>query len=95
MTVLLDKLNDDELDFTVCFTDTDGVKGVYDFLDIIHYQSKEYIIVAPKDADGYVDIFEVISDSGEEKYRREENDEILDRVFEMFRIKNEDEFDFF
>lgn len=94
MSLLLNQLNDDELDFTVRFTDTDGNAGVYDFLDIVNYENEEYVVVSPKDDDGYVDIFKIIIDGGNELYERVEDDETLENVFDIFRIKNEDEFDF-
>lgn len=94
MSLLLNQLKDDDLDFTVKFTDTDGVKGEYDFLDIVLFEKKEYVVVAPKDSDGYVDIFEIIADGNTEQYKRVEDDRILDEVFEIFKLKNEDEFDF-
>ena len=94
MSLLLNQLKDDELDFTVRFTDTDGNSGTYDFLDIVHFENEEYVVVSPKDADGYVDIFRVIPRDGSEDYERVENDDILEEVFEIFKIKNEDEFDF-
>ncbi len=94
MSLLLNQLNDDELDFTVRFTDTDGVEGVYDFLDIINFEKSEYVVVAPQDNDGYVDIFRVIPSEKSEEYERVSDDRILEEVFEIFKIKNEDEFDF-
>lgn len=94
MSVLLNQLNDDELDFTVRFTDTDGNEGIYDFLDIVNLEENEYIVVAPKENDGYVDIFKVIPDGENENYERVEDDRILEAVFEIFKIKNEDEYDF-
>lgn len=94
MSLLLNQLNDDELDFTVRFTDTDGNEGVYDFLDIVNFENEEYVVVAPKDDDGYVDIFKIIIDGSDELYERVYDDTVLENVFEIFRIKNEDEFDF-
>lgn len=94
MSLLLNQLNDDELDFTVRFTDTEGNEGEYEFLDIVHFEKEEYVVVAPDDGDGYVDIFRVIPDGDKENYERIYDEDILDRVFEIFRIKNEDEFDF-
>ena len=94
MSKLLEQLNDEELDFTVRFTDTDGVEGEYEFLDIVHRDEIEYVVVSPLDDDGYVDIFRVQYLDGEERYIRETDDKVLDEVFEKFRIKNEDEFDF-
>ncbi len=94
MSHLLNQLNDDELDFTVRFTDTEGNEGEYEFLDIVNFENGEYVVVAPKDGDGYVDIFRVIPDGDSEKYERAYDEAVLDGVFEIFRIKNEDEFDF-
>ena len=94
MSKLLEQLNDEELDFTVRFTDTDGVKGEYEFLDIVYLDEIEYIVVSPLDDDGYVDIFRVQYLGAEERYIRETDDKILDEVFEVFRLKNEDEYDF-
>lgn len=94
MSKLLEQLKDDELDFTVKFTDTDGVRGEYEFLDIVLYEKNEYAVVAPTDADGYVDIFRIMQVNDKELYVRITDDETLTRVFEIFRIKNEDEFDF-
>lgn len=94
MSELLNQLRDDELDFTVRFTDTDGVSGVYEFLDIVLYKENEYVIVEPEDGDGYVDIFRITVRDGKEEYERETDDTALEEIFEIFRKKNEDEFDF-
>ena len=94
MSLLLNQLNDDELDFTVRFTDTEGNDGEYEFLDIVNFDKDEYVVVAAEDGDGYVDIFRVIPDGDSEKYERVYDEAVLDGVFEIFRIKNEDEFDF-
>ncbi len=94
MSELLNQLKDDELDFTVRFTDTDGISGVYEFLDIVLYKGNEYVIVEPENGDGYVDIFRIIITNGKEEYERETDDNALEEIFEIFRKKNEDEFDF-
>lgn len=94
MSELLSQLKDDELDFTVRFTDTDGVFGEYEFLDIVLYKEDEYAVVAPLDGDGYVDIFKILKKDSGEAYERENDDGVLENVFEIFKIKNEDEFDF-
>lgn len=94
MSALLDMLNDDELDFTVTITDTDGVKAEYEFLDIVLYENNEYAVLLPSDDEENVDIFKIIPDGKKEKYARVTDDKTLDAVFEIFRVKNEDEFDF-
>ncbi len=94
MSELLNQLNDEDLDFTVKFTDTDGNYGEYEFLDIILYKNHEYVVVEPVDSDGYVDIFLVTEKDGKEAYQRETDDNSLEEIFEIFKKKNEDEFDF-
>lgn len=94
MSELLDQLKDEELDFTVRFTDTEGVNGEYEFLDIVLYKGSEYAVVSPLDADGYVDIFKIVDSNGKESYDRVKDDDTAEEIFEIFKIKNEDEFDF-
>ena len=94
MSELLKQLNDDEMDFTVRFTDTDGTFCAGEFLDIVNYNGDEYVITDPCDGEGYVDIFLVTEKNGKEAYKRVSDDGILEAVFEIFRVKNEDEFDF-
>lgn len=94
MSDLLNKLNDEEMDFSVTITDTDGIKATYEFLDIVFLNELEYVILEPEDGDGYVDIFRVIKTSKGEAYQRITDDRLLDEIFEVFRKKNEDEFDF-
>lgn len=94
MSDLLNKINDEELDFTVTIKDTDGIKATYEFLDIVFLNETEYIVLAPEDGDGYVDIFKVIKTTEGEAYQRITEDSLLDKIFEIFRRKNEDEFDF-
>lgn len=94
MSKILEQLNDEELDFTVRFTDADGIKNESEFLDIVHRDGIEYLVVSPLEDDGFVDIFRIQYLNGEEIYIRETTEEVLDEVFEIFRIKNEDEFDF-
>lgn len=94
MSELLNQLNDDELDFAVSFKDTDGNINKGEFLDIVLYEKNEYVIIDPEDSEGYVDIFRIMHVNGKEVYVRVTDDKVLDGVFEVFRIKNEDEFDF-
>lgn len=94
MSELLNKLNDEELDFTVTIKDTDGVKASYEFLDIVFLNELEYVVLSPLDGDGYVDIFRVIKTTNGEAYQRVTDEALLDEIFEIFRRKNEDEFDF-
>ena len=94
MSKLLEQLKDDELDFTVEITDTDNIKAKYEFLDIVLYENEEYAVLSPLNDDGYVDIFKIIQKGADELYERATDGKVLFEVFEIFKIKNEDEFDF-
>ena len=94
MSELLKQLNDDELDFTVRFTDAEGTFCAGEFLDIVNYCDTEYAVIDPCDGEGYVDIYRISTKNGKEQYERVTDDGVLDAVFEIFRVKNEDEFDF-
>ncbi len=94
MSELLSQLKDEEEDFSVTITDTDGLTATYEFLDIVLYNNNEYAILDSRDGDGYVDIFRIIGVNGTECYARVTDDDTAEAVFEVFRIKNEDEFDF-
>ncbi len=94
MSELLSQLNDEEEDFSVTITDTAGITATYEFLDIVLYKGLEYAILEAEDSEGYVDIFRILGVNGKECYARVTDDATAEAVFEVFRIKNEDEFDF-
>lgn len=94
MLDLLSQIKDDDFEPVVKITDTQGVTAEYEFLDIVNYNNVEYAVLCPIDSDGYVDIFRIVVVNGDEKYSRVEDDETLTKVFDIFKVKNEDEFDF-
>ena len=94
MSEILNQLNDDDLDPIVTITDTDGVTGRYEFLDIVFLGDREYLVVTDPDSDGDLEFFRVLPDVGGEAYRRVEYDETLLSIFEIFRREHADEFDF-
>lgn len=94
MPDILSQIKDDDFEPVVKITDIQGFTGEYEFLDIVNYSNNQYAVLCPVDSDGYVDIFKITNENGEENYSRVEEDETLSKIFEIFRIKNEDEFDF-
>ena len=71
----------------------------FEFLDLVEYQGKEYVILLPTEEDskdsGEVVILEVIdTDEGEESYISVDNEENLQAVFNIFKEKFISEFDF-
>lgn len=94
MCDLLNQINDDDFEPVVTVTDTTGKTGKYEFLDIVNYRNLEYAVLCPVKGDGYVEIFLIENQNGKESYSPVSDEELLENVFELFRIKNEDEFDF-
>lgn len=77
-------------------TDEDGNSVYFEFLDLITYRGKEYVILLPEDdnADEVI-ILQVESLSDEsESYTAVGNQQILEIVFEIFKERNRDFFTF-
>lgn len=91
---------DEELDNVIVLNDEDGNEVSFEFLDLVELDGEEYVILLPTDEDenepGEVVILQVedTDSEDEESYISVENEEILNKVFEMFKEKFKDEFDF-
>lgn len=95
---------DEELDDNVIIlNDEDGNEVKFEFLDLVELDDEEYVVLLPilenEDAedDGEVVILKLEDtdeDSEEESYVGVEDEEILNRVFAIFKEKFKDEFDF-
>lgn len=89
--------NINELDNIVVLNDEDGNEVPFEFLDLIEYKSKEYVVLLPHDdaESNEVVILEVDSTSdSEESYISVTDEETLMAVFQIFRDKFKDEFNF-
>ena len=90
---------DDESNIVV-LNDEDGNEIKFEFLDLIEYESEEYVVLLPIDEDGENDDGEVVilkledSDTDEESYVSVDDEATLTAVFEIFKDKFKDEFNF-
>lgn len=94
----IDDENIEEEPTSVILTDEDGNEAEFDFLDNIEYDGEHYIVMLPvtEDEDDSVVIMKV------EEGETEEDDAlltvtdeiILDSVYEIFKERNKDFFDF-
>ena len=77
-------------------TDESGNSVRFEFLDLISYRQKEYVVLLPLGCDdGQVVILELESIDGEqENYVGVENEYVLETVFALFQERNKDVFDF-
>lgn len=90
---------DEELDNIITLTNEDGEEVDFEFLDLIEYDSREFVVLMPtedEDDEGQVVILEVqpIEDSDEETYASVDDEELLNKLFEIFKEKFADVFDF-
>ena len=70
----------------------------FEFLDLVEYMHKKYVILLPvedQDEAGIVEILKIESiNDREESYKSVESDEELQAVISIFRERNKDVFDF-
>ena len=92
----------EDLDNIVILNDEDGNEVKFEFLDLVELDDEEYVILLPVVDDGVEEEGEVVilkvedtdEDSEEESYVSVEDEEILNKVFEIFKERFKDDFDF-
>lgn len=89
----------DDLDNTIILNDENGNEVPFEFLDLIEYDSEEYVVLLPKDESddaGEVVILKVDETDSvdEEAYTSVDDEGTLQAVFNIFREKFKDEFNF-
>ena len=94
---------DENVSNIIILNDENGNEVQFEFLDLIEYESEEYVVLLPvmeeedEEDDGEVVILKVDDsdeDSDEESYVSVDNEETLTAVFEIFKDKFKDEFNF-
>ena len=73
-------------------TDENGQETVFEYLDVIEYQGKEYLILLPvEDEDGQVVILEIEPvDEENENYLSVNDEVLLNAVYDLFKEKYKD-----
>lgn len=92
---------DEELDNIIVLNDEEGKEVKFEFLDLIEYDGEEYVILLPTEEESEEEAGEVVilkvedTDSEEEEsYVSVDDQDTLNTVFEMFKEKFKDEFNF-
>ena len=83
----------------VLLTDGGEDEVAYEFLDLVEYDGREFVVLLPVEGDeeGEVVILEIEDngeDTEEQTYVSIEDEAVLMKVFEIFKEKFRDEFDF-
>lgn len=84
-------MNENEKDF-------DTVEEEYEFLDTVEYENETYFLMTPAtdsdEIDGEVYVMKLVEIDGEEMLEGVDDGEIFDAVYNIFKEKNKDEFEF-
>ncbi len=93
---------DEELDNIIVLNDEEGNEVKFEFLDLVELDGEEYVVLLPADEDegeeeeGEVVILKVEDTDSEEEesYVSVDDEDTLNKVFEIFKEKFKDEFNF-
>ena len=89
-------LDEEELESTILLTDEEGNEYAYDIADYIDVDDQEYVVLVPQAEDDDEVVILRVEEQDEETdvFVNEENEAILERVFEIFKDRFEDEYEF-
>ena len=92
-------VNNEELDNIIILNDEEGNEAEFEFLDLIEYEGEEYVVLLPVEETeeaGEVVILKLedTESEDEESYVSVDDDEVLNKVFEIFKEKFKDDFNF-
>jgi len=95
--------NMEELDNIIVLNNENGEEVKFEFLDLVDLDDEQYVVLLPfaedgeEEEDGEVVILKLEDtdeDSEEESYVSVDDEEVLMKVFNIFKEKFKDEFDF-
>lgn len=89
----------EEIDNIIVLNDENGEEVPFEFLDLIEYEGEEYVVLLPveeaEEADEVVILkLEDTESEDEESYVSVDDENVLNTIFEMFKEKFKDEFNF-
>lgn len=88
----------EELDNVIILNDEEGNEVKFEFLDLIELDGEEYVVLLPMDEDSDEVVILKVEDSEDdeemENYVSVDDEDTLNQVFEIFKEKFKDEFNF-
>ncbi len=91
----------EEIDNIIILNDENGEEVPFEFLDLIELDGEEYVVLLPVEEENEEEAEEVVilkledtEDEEQESYVSVDDEEVLNKVFEMFKEKFKDEFNF-
>lgn len=89
--------NFENLDNIIVLTDENGDEAEFEFIDLIEFVGEEYVVLLPADDDADEVVILKLGESdieGEESYVSVDDENVLMAVFEIFKERNKDQFNF-
>ncbi len=84
----------DEDDNFIVLTDDQGNDVKFEFLDLIEFEGEEYVVLLPEEGDEVVILRVESVDDDSESYTGVDDERTLTAIFEIFKEKFKDEFNF-
>ena len=88
----------EELDHVMMLKDEEGNEVKFEFLDLIELDGEEYVVLLPVEEDSDEVVILKVEDSEDdeemENYVSVDDEDTLNQVFEIFKEKFKDEFNF-
>lgn len=92
---------EEELNNIIILNDENGEEVPFEFLDLIELDGEEYVVLLPVEEEETEDAGEVVilkvedtESEEEESYVSVDDEDVLNKVFAMFKEKFKDEFNF-
>lgn len=93
-------MSEEERDDIIVLIGEDGEEVEFEHLDTVELNGNEYVVLLPMDEEEDEDVDEVVilkvdhNETGEDSFITVDDDDELNRVFEEFKSKMEEEYDF-
>ncbi|MBQ5712632.1 MAG: DUF1292 domain-containing protein [Oscillospiraceae bacterium] len=84
-------INNEEEQELLTLTDENGNETTFEYLDVIEYEGKEYLLLLPTDESGEIVILEIEPvDEENENYLSVTDEDLLNAVYAIFKEKYKD-----
>jgi len=93
-------MSEEERDDIIVLIGEDGEEVEFEHLDTVELNGNEYVVLLPMDEEEDEEVDEVVilkvdhNEAGEDSFITVDDDDELNRVFEEFKSKMEEEYDF-
>ena len=89
---------EEEMDNIVYLSDEEGNEVAFEFIDLIEYEGNQYVVLLPTDEDEEADEVVILKleeiNDDQESYVSVDDEATLQAVFQIFKDKFSDEFNF-